>query len=72
MMRTNSAGLVVDEMFPERMDGVFDEEMYLSAGPSGSGHHFGNSYQMDGSNEKYVHTDFYNAFDELFDDEDYE
>lgn len=68
MMRNNSSNIVVDEMFPDRMDGAFEDDIY-GLGPSAH-HHFSGLEQ--GSNEKFVHTDFYNAFDDLFDDEDFE
>ena len=71
MIRNNSSSIVVDEMFPDRMDGAFEDD-FFGAGPSAS-QHFGSPPFLDhGSNEKYVHSDFYNAFDDLFDDEDFE
>lgn len=56
-----SSNLVVDEMFPDRMDGPFGHvlDMDDAAGPSN---------MMDMSQEKMVHSDFYNNFDDLFDD----
>ena len=58
-----SSNVVVDEMFPDRMDGPFGHmlEMDDVAGPSNL---------MDMTQEKMVHSDFYNDFDDLFDDED--
>lgn len=66
----------VDEMFPERFDGIRDH------GPR-SGSHFSYFEELEaaggslmreewGREEKLVHTDFYNNFDDLFDDENLE
>ncbi|XP_078492741.1 COP9 signalosome complex subunit 9-like [Ciona intestinalis] len=53
--------VVADEMFP---DGAYDGDE-ASVGTSSS------VQMMDiSSNEKAVHADFYNNFDDLFDDED--
>lgn len=53
---------VADEMFPE---GAYSEMEEASVGTSSS------VQMMDiAANEKTVHSDFYNDFDDLFDDED--
>ena len=58
-----SSNQVVDEMFPDRMDGPFGHVLDMDdpAGPSN---------MMDMSQEKMVHSDFFNSFPDLFDDED--
>ena len=59
----------VDEMFPERFDG---HAMRMT----GQSSYFpdldeaGGSMMDMGSSDKFVHADFYNAFDDLFDEED--
>lgn len=56
--------VVADEMFPE---GAYNEMDEGSVGTSSS------VQMMDvASNEKAVHSDFYNNFEDLFDDEDLE
>ena len=61
--------LVADEMFPDRYDGNLGHRMHnssffadIDADPSGS--------MMDlAPNEKFVHADFFNDFEDLCDDE---
>lgn len=53
--------MVADEMFPE------------GAGPYDMDEAGGSNSHMDlTTNEKFVHQDFFNEFDDLFDDEDLE
>jgi len=55
--------LVVDEMFPEGAGPYMDVDDYQGGGS--------NSLLMDlAANEKSVHADFLNDFDDLFDDDD--
>ena len=63
MVPGGSSSIVVDEMFPDRMDGPFGHVLELddSAGPSN---------MMDMAQEKMVHAGFFNDFDDLFDDDD--
>lgn len=54
--------VVVDEMFPE---GAYSDMDEVSVGTSSS------TQMMDiAANEKSLHADFYNNFDDLFDDND--
>ena len=67
----NSSNIVMDEMFHEQMDAL-EDDFLAAAGPAGSRHHREPPILDNGSDENYVHADFYNAFDDLLDDEDFE
>jgi hypothetical protein len=62
---------VVDEMFPERMEQSYSnpfQQPHWSYDVDESG--YGPQHMMDAANhEKFVHADFYNDFDDLFDEE---
>lgn len=59
VMKPGVSNLVADEMFPEGAGSYMEME------------EAGGSNMMDlTSNEKFVHADFFNDFDDLFDDED--
>lgn len=62
MVPGGSSNIVVDEMFPDRMDGPYGHVLDVEdvSGPSN---------MMDMTQEKMVHTDFFNGFDDLFDEE---
>ncbi|XP_074658138.1 COP9 signalosome complex subunit 9-like [Tubulanus polymorphus] len=63
-MKPTSNPPVPDEMFPEGAGPYMDIEEVIEAGGS-------SALLMDlAANEKSVHADFYNDFDDLFDDED--
>lgn len=60
-MKPTASNLVADEMFPEGPGAYMDLDE-----PGGS-----NMVDLT-SNEKFVHADFFNEFDDLFDDDDLE
>lgn len=65
-MKGSSSHQVADEMFP---DGPYGMHMNMET-DDGAG---GGSNMMDlTANEKFVHADFYNDFDDLCDDDDLE
>ena len=61
-----SPNVVVDEMFPERMDGSFSHVLDIDDAAGSS------NLMSDMNPEKSVHSDFFNKFDDLFDDNDLE